>query len=193
MHPDGTGVKQVSKDPNCDFTSPSWAPEGKYIFVSKSPAVIGSNEIWMYHMDGGTGVQITKAKPAPNTKRDERPNATGVVASPDGKYLYYAAKLGSLKYNQQFPSWHIARRDRKTGDQPTYKPAAHRYAIIDVDENETPVGWHHDMKAAVQKALEWLPPELRGVDVAWRLTGSAGTKPGIRLRLAFMLDCSIDR
>src|SRR5213594_113909 len=41
----------------------------------------------------------------------------GVVASPDGKYLYYAAKLGSLYYNQQFPTWHIARRDRKTGDE----------------------------------------------------------------------------
>src|SRR6266478_10000120 len=33
MHPDGTAVKQVSKDPNNDFTSPSWAPDGKYIFV----------------------------------------------------------------------------------------------------------------------------------------------------------------
>src|SRR2546428_346141 len=37
--------------------------------------------------------------------------------SPDGKWLYYAAKLGSLYYNQQLPTWHIARRDRKTGDE----------------------------------------------------------------------------
>src|SRR6202163_1118388 len=35
MHPDGSGVKQVSKDPNNEFTSPCWAPDGKYIFVSK--------------------------------------------------------------------------------------------------------------------------------------------------------------
>jgi len=93
----------------------------------------------------------------------------------------------------QIPHRRLLHRDHKTGDQPTYKPAKHAFVIVDVDENETPIGWHHDMKAAVQKALEWLPPELRGVDVAWRLTGSAGTKPGIRLRLAFMLDCSIDR
>src|SRR6266478_2437712 len=117
MHPDGTGVKQVSKDPNNDFTSPSWAPGGKYIFVSKAQFGIGSSEIWMYHMDGGTGVQITKSKPTPNLERNRRPNAMGVVASPDGKYLYYAAKLGSLYYNQQLPTWHIARRDRKTGDE----------------------------------------------------------------------------
>src|SRR5256884_1909883 len=117
MHPDGTGVKQVSKDPNTDFTPPSWAPDGKYIFVSKAQFGIGSSEIWMYHMDGGTGVQITKSKPTPNLERNRRPNAMGVVASPDGKYLYYAAKLGSLYYNQQLPTWHIARRDRKTGDE----------------------------------------------------------------------------
>jgi Tol biopolymer transport system component len=119
MHPDGTGVKQVSKDPNSDFTSPSWAPDGKYIFVSKAAFGIGSSEVWMYHVDGGTGVQITKSKPTPNLERNRRPNAMGVVASPDGKYLYYAAKLGSLYYNQQLPTWHIARRDRKTGDEDT--------------------------------------------------------------------------
>src|SRR5258707_3420793 len=117
MHPDGTGVKQVSKDPNNDFTSPSWAPDGKYDFVSKAQFGIGSSEIWMYHMDGGTGVQITKSKPTPNLERNRRPNAMGVVASPDGKYLYYAAKLASLYYNQHLPTWHIARRDRKTGDE----------------------------------------------------------------------------
>src|SRR5712692_10018206 len=71
----------------------------------------------MYHIDGGSGVQITKSKPTPSTERNKRPNAMGVVASPDGKYLYYAAKLGSLYYNQQLPTWHIARRDRKTGDE----------------------------------------------------------------------------
>src|SRR5437667_7453894 len=117
IHPDGTGAKQVSKDPNSEFTSPSWAPDGKYIFVSKAAFGIGSSEAWMYHVDGGTGVQITKSKPTPTTKRQERPNAMGVVASADGKYLYYATKLGSLAYNQQFPSWHVARRDRKTGDE----------------------------------------------------------------------------
>src|SRR5437899_12548983 len=60
MHPDGTGVKQVSKDPNNDFTSPSWSPDGKYIFVSKAQFGIGSSEIWMYHVDGGSGVQIDR-------------------------------------------------------------------------------------------------------------------------------------
>jgi Tol biopolymer transport system component len=117
MHPDGSGVKQVSKDPNSEFVSPSWSADGNYIFVSKAGFGIGSNEIWVYHVNGGSGVQITKSKPTPTTKRADRPNAMGAVASPDGKYLYYATKLGSLNYNAQFPMWHIARRDMKTGDE----------------------------------------------------------------------------
>src|SRR5215475_1910808 len=94
MHSDGTDPKQVSKDPGSDFVSPSWAPDGKYIFVSKAGFGIAAYEIWMYHMDGGTGIQITKAKPSPATPRRDRPNDVGVVASADGKYLYYAERRG---------------------------------------------------------------------------------------------------
>ncbi|GAC1619577.1 MAG: amidohydrolase family protein [Candidatus Acidiferrum sp.] len=119
MHVDGTDAKQVSKDANDDFASPAWAPDGKYIFVSKTAFGIGAREIWMYHVDGGSGVQITKSKPTPTTPRKERHNAMGVVASADGKYLYYAVRQGPFSYNAQFPLWHIARRDRKTGDEDT--------------------------------------------------------------------------
>ena len=117
MHPDGSGVKQVSKDPNNEFASPSWSPDGNYIFISKAGFGITTFEIWMYHVDGGSGVQITKAKPTPTTPRRERGNAVGVVASPDGKYLYYAKRQGGFEYNAQFPLWQIARRDRRTGDE----------------------------------------------------------------------------
>src|SRR5580704_2230843 len=117
MHPDGSGVKQVSKDPNNEFASPSWSPDGNYIFVSKAGFGINTFEIWMYHVNGGSGVQITKAKPTPTTPPRERGNAVGVVASPDGKYLYYAKRQGGFEYNAQFPLWQIARRDRKTGDE----------------------------------------------------------------------------
>jgi Tol biopolymer transport system component len=117
MHPDGSEPTQVSKDPNNEFASPSWAPDGNYIYVSKAGFGITTFEIWMYHVKGGTGVQITKAKAAPTTPRKERHNAIGVVASPDGKYIYYAVRHGGFEYDAQFPLWQIARRDRKTGDE----------------------------------------------------------------------------
>ena len=43
----------------------------------------------------------------------------GVVASPDGKYIYYAMRKGPFSYNAMFPQWSIMRRDRKTGDEDT--------------------------------------------------------------------------
>ena len=119
VHPDGKDAKQVSKDPASDFVSPSWSPDGKYIFVSKAAAGIASYEIWMYHIDGGSGIQITKSKPAPTTPRRERPNDVGIVASADGKYLYYAQRRGPFSYNSMLPQWEIKRKDRKTGDEDT--------------------------------------------------------------------------
>jgi len=119
MHADGSGAKQVSKDPNSEFASPSWDPSGKYVYVSKTRFGIGPREIWMYHVDGGTGVQITKAKPTPTTKREDRTNDMGVVASADGKYLYYAERHRDFSYNSMFPLWQIKRKDRKTGEEDT--------------------------------------------------------------------------
>src|SRR5882762_11322693 len=117
--PDGTGAKQVSKDPGSDFVTPSWAPDGKYIFVSKAAAGIAAYEIWMYHVDGGSGIQITKSRPSPAIQRKDRPNDVGVVASADGKYLYYAERHGPFSYNTMLPLWEIKRKDRKTGDEDT--------------------------------------------------------------------------
>src|SRR5882724_10620525 len=119
MHPDGTGAKQVSKDSNSEFASPSWDPKGKYVYVSKTHFGIGPREIWMYHVDGGTGIQITKSKPTPTTKREDRTSVMGVVASSDGRYLYYAERRRDFSYNSMFPMWQIKRKDRKTGEEDT--------------------------------------------------------------------------
>jgi len=117
MRADGSEAKQLSKDASGEFASPSWAPDGNYVFVSKAGFGIATFEIWMYHVQGGSGVQVTKAKPAPTTPRQERHNAMGAVASADGKYIYYAMRHGGFAYNAQLPLWQIARRDRKTGDE----------------------------------------------------------------------------
>src|SRR5260370_24025765 len=61
MHADGSAVKQVSKDPTTEFPSPTWDPSGKYVYVSKTRFGIGPREIWMYHVDGGAGIKISKS------------------------------------------------------------------------------------------------------------------------------------
>src|SRR2546430_5399789 len=99
------------------YTTLFRSPDGQYILVSKAGFGINTFEIWMYHIQGGSGVQVTKAKPAPTVRRREQHNALGVSASADGKYLYYAQRTGGFTYEAQFPLWEVARRDRKTGDE----------------------------------------------------------------------------
>ena len=71
----------------------------------------------MFHVDGGTGVQITKSKPTPTTARKDRHNAVGVSGSPGRKISVLRGAAGAVHYNAQLPLWKIVRRDRKTGDE----------------------------------------------------------------------------
>ena len=73
----------------------------------------------MYHIDGGSGVQITNSMPAgPTTPGNRRPNAMGAEVSADGRYIYYATKLGGFSYNAQYPMWNIVRRDMVEAQTP---------------------------------------------------------------------------
>jgi Tol biopolymer transport system component len=122
INSDGTGPRPLTKDKQSLFASPAWTPEGDYILVSRQPQLPwGSFEIWMYHINGGSGVQVTKGKPKPDSKPDDYNNAIGVVASPDGKHLYYAKrnKLFNAYNNLRFPLSQLVRRDRVRGDEDT--------------------------------------------------------------------------
>ena len=113
----GDKPKQLSKSKDGQFSSPVFSTDGKYVYVSKTSWPQRTFEIWMYHVSGGSGIQITKAKSKPDQKGSERKNALGAAISPDGKYLYYANKTGGFSYNMKFPAWQIARRDLVTGDE----------------------------------------------------------------------------
>jgi Tol biopolymer transport system component len=114
---DGSQPKPLSQDKQSSFASPAWSSDGEYVIVSRNQPGLRTFELWMYHVRGGSGVQITKAKPKPDTPNDQQHNALGAVASPDGRHLYYARKLGGFAYNVNFPLWQVARRDLKTGDE----------------------------------------------------------------------------
>jgi len=110
-------VKLTSSKWDTQLTSPTWSPDGKSIVVSRTVGSMGTFELWTYHIDGGGGVQITKAKPSEDTPSSDRHNAMGATFSPDGRYLYFANKSGGFGYNLRFPMWQIARRDLLTGDE----------------------------------------------------------------------------
>ena len=84
------------------------------------------SDVWMYHLKGGSGVNITGARPAaaaaPAAPAGNAPTPTrlGATFSPDGRFLYYAQKAGGISvYNQMNFGWQIARRDMQTGESDT--------------------------------------------------------------------------
>jgi Tol biopolymer transport system component len=117
MHPDGSEPKQITKETsNIPLISPSWSSDGQYILVSKPRDMYSTFALWIYDVRGGSGLQITKSE-AGEVFGGGGHNAVGVVASPDGRYLYFAHRQGIFRYNAQMPLWQVARRDRITGEE----------------------------------------------------------------------------
>jgi len=114
---DGSEARKISKDEQAEFASPFWLPAGDYVLVSRSTWGQRTFEIMMYHLQGGSGVAVTKAKPRPDAPGSQRHNALGGIFSPDGRYLYYSRRIGGFQYNASFPLWQVARRDMVTGDE----------------------------------------------------------------------------
>ena len=121
--PDGSEPKAITKGRGTMFVSPSWTPDGNYIIASRSDRAIGTFHPFMYHKDGGSGVSIgTPPPPPPSPDAPPGPgagpqfNRMGAVASPDGRYVYYAQRIGSFEYNAKFPMWQIIRFDRETSE-----------------------------------------------------------------------------
>lgn len=124
---DGSNPRAVSKDrPTNDapeeMCSPSWTADGEYLLVSKERAPDRTFGVFLYDKNGGTGVRLGSAPPPPPAPGDNQgparpaPNRLGAVASPDGKFVYYAERMGRFSYNVRFPLWQIHRFDRETGD-----------------------------------------------------------------------------
>jgi Tol biopolymer transport system component len=112
---DGSHAYALTKDRRTDWISPEWTPDGRFILVERGSDVFGGRELWMYDTNGGAGIQVTKASPAPKTPSERQSNVAGAVASPDGKYLYYSRRTGLFGYNAKLPLWQIVRRDTSNG------------------------------------------------------------------------------
>jgi Tol biopolymer transport system component len=119
---EGSEARPLTKDKHSLFTSPAWTPDGEYILASRQPQRPWSAfELWSYHVRGGSGVQVTKAKAKPDAHDDDYSHAVGAIATRDGKYLYYTKrlKLFNAYNNIHFPLSQVVRRDRTTGDEDT--------------------------------------------------------------------------
>lgn len=99
MNADGTDPKQITQEKFRLLNNAVWSSDGQYIIARKhftSRRSLGAGEMWMYHISGGDGVQLTKKK---NAQQD----VNEPCASKDGKYLYYSEDMypgGYFQYNK---------------------------------------------------------------------------------------------
>ena len=117
MKADGSGATAVSKEDFRLLNNPAWTPDGQFIVGRKhftSQRSLGAGELWMYHRDGGAGLQLTKRK---NDQQDLGEPAV----SADGRYVYYSEDIspgGMFQYNRNVHGmiYAIRRLDRETGE-----------------------------------------------------------------------------
>ncbi|HET7274651.1 MAG TPA: amidohydrolase family protein [Longimicrobiaceae bacterium] len=100
MDADGSNPEAVFTDMDEQASTPVWTPDGQYIIVTQSSG------IWMYHRDGGGGIELISD--------DEVSNPGWPSVSADGRYLYFHSEVGRgapLDGNVQ-----LRRYDFETGD-----------------------------------------------------------------------------
>jgi Tol biopolymer transport system component len=119
--PDGSELKQISKEARWFINSPTWAPDGQAIYARRhfvTTRSLGAGEVWMYHAAGSDGVQVT-------ARENQQKDVGEPAISPDGKYLYFSKDVtpGTLfEYNKD-PNgviFAILRRDLTTGRERSY-------------------------------------------------------------------------
>jgi len=116
MNVDGSDKKQVTKEDFRLLNNAIWSNDGNYLIARKhftSRRSLGAGEMWMYHLSGGKGLQLTKRK---NDQQDvNEPNL-----SPDGKYLYFCEDMypgGKFQYDKNVHKriYAVRRLDMNTG------------------------------------------------------------------------------
>ncbi|MEZ4585129.1 MAG: amidohydrolase family protein [Gemmatimonadales bacterium] len=112
MAADGSDVRQLSPEGNYDnYMSPEWTPDGKYVVTGRWGGLFGISKLWLFDVDGGTGVQVTSGLPVQMHM--------GPAFGPDGRYIYYATRFGPWQYNAAMPQFQLAVHDRETGRSTT--------------------------------------------------------------------------
>ncbi|RMG76995.1 MAG: amidohydrolase, partial [Bacteroidetes bacterium] len=119
MNADGKDAKQLTKEDFRLLNNPAWLPDGNYFVARKhftSQRSLGAGEIWMYHITGGSGLQLTERK---NDQQDV--NEPVVSPQDGGRYVYFSEDMypgGFFQYNKDPNAgiYVIKRYDRETGE-----------------------------------------------------------------------------
>ena len=115
MDPDGRNPKALTKGTRAKFASPTWTPDGNYVIASRS-AGTAVNALWLYHKDGGSGIEMVRSMPAGAPAGTAPRSSLGAVVSPDGRWVFFAQRERLFSYNVTSAPYQVYRFDRETGD-----------------------------------------------------------------------------
>ncbi len=117
---DGSAARKLSSEEDASVISPVWTPDSRYVIARFGGAKPGHR---MFHVDGGSGVPLTKKAGDGNGEGggggggEGGLTGVGAALSPDGRQLYYAeGPSGPQRRAGQFPLTHIYRFDMQTGE-----------------------------------------------------------------------------
>ncbi|MFN0015344.1 MAG: amidohydrolase family protein [Saprospiraceae bacterium] len=116
MNNDGSKARQVTTESFRLLNNPAWMPDGQYFVARKhftSSRSLGAGEIWLYHLSGGDGIQLTKRK-------NDQQDVNEPSVSSDGRYIYFSEDQyggGFFQYNKDplKQIFSIRRYDRQEG------------------------------------------------------------------------------
>lgn len=109
---DGGRARQVSHEESSTVSQPAWSPDGHYLVGRKrltDTSSLGTVELWMWHVLGGDGIQLTK--------KEDQPDAADPAFSRDGRFLYFSARDSRYRYDRNVNQgiWQLKRLDRHNG------------------------------------------------------------------------------
>lgn len=117
-NPQGHHLRQLSfGDDDTVLVSPSWAPDGKSLYVSRYRPDLNNYELWRYALNGAQTL-LVPIRDQPQSLRAAWRSILGAVPSPDGRYLYAAQHVGGLDLDT-VGQWSIVRIDLSGGPQET--------------------------------------------------------------------------
>ncbi len=104
-----TAVTAEEEEP---VVAPAWTSDGQYLVARRG------RKLWLYHRDGGDGMELTAAK--------EAEGAMGPSVSGDDRFVYFSAPVGGAGTGRtpaaelaRIIGWQVKRLDRLTGDVAT--------------------------------------------------------------------------
>ena len=118
----GAAARRLTRfEDDAILTSAAWSADGATIFVSRFRPEHNSFELLQVSCATGSDTVLIPIETGRGTAPEAKSSAVGAAPSRDGKWLYYAAQVGSRESSP--PGWIIKRRNLSSGaDEAVVEP-----------------------------------------------------------------------